>query len=213
MELDFFGWLVRLLAAAALAGVVGWQRETAHKPAGLRTHMLVGLGSALFTLAGIDAFEGSDPARVAAQVVSGIGFLGAGAIFREGVAVKGLTTAAGLWAVAAIGITAGAGAIGGAALATFLALIVLEVLGWVERRADRRQARDAVRIVVQFEATDDLPLALDLAHRIDPAAGPMDLRRRPHGITELVLRVAPAKVEAMKAVMMACRGVVSAEAD
>src|SRR5688572_21016158 len=101
--------IVNLLVAAGLSGLIGLEREWRDRDAGLRTHMLVGLGAALFTIAGAEL--GTDPSRVAAQVVTGIGFLGAGAIFRSGEAVKGLTTAAGLWTVAGIGLAAGSGLI------------------------------------------------------------------------------------------------------
>ena len=102
---------LRLLLAAALGASIGYQRERAQKPAGLRTHILIAAGAALFTIVstygfGIDA----DPSRIAAGVVAGIGFIGAGAIIRrEGGIVEGLTTAATIWAVAAIGLAAGAG--------------------------------------------------------------------------------------------------------
>ena len=102
---------LRLLLAAALGAAIGYQRERAQKPAGLRTHILIAAGAALFTIVstygfGIDA----DPSRIAAGVVAGIGFIGAGAIIRrEGGIVEGLTTAATIWAVAAIGLAAGAG--------------------------------------------------------------------------------------------------------
>ena len=106
------GWelAVRLLAAGILGGLIGLQRELAGKPAGLRTHFLVSLGCALFTVASLEGFPSADPARVAAGIVTGIGFLGAGAIIRggEGIVV-GLTTAASVWAVAAIGLAVGTG--------------------------------------------------------------------------------------------------------
>jgi len=121
--------LVRLAVAAFLSGVIGFEREVAQKAAGIRTHMLVGLGAALFSLLSVEAFPGSDPARVAAQVVTGIGFLGAGAIFRHGFTVRGLTTAAGLWSVAAVGMAAGIGEWQVALLTTGLAVVVLYVVG------------------------------------------------------------------------------------
>jgi putative Mg2+ transporter-C (MgtC) family protein len=100
----------RLVVAALLGALVGWERERAQRPAGLRTYMLVAFGSALFTVLSLEAFgPQADPARLAANIVVGIGFLGAGTIFREGEVVRGLTTAAGLWAVAAIGMAAGGG--------------------------------------------------------------------------------------------------------
>lgn len=107
---------VRLIIAAGLGAAVGAEREIHGHPAGIRTHMLVALGSALFTVMSIYGFTvdgappGSiDPARIAAQIVSGIGFLGAGAILKDGVVIRGLTTAASLWATSAVGMAAGAG--------------------------------------------------------------------------------------------------------
>ena len=104
----------RLLIAAGLGAAVGAERELHNHPAGMRTHLLVCLGSAIFTVLSIYGFgpvdrPGLDPSRVAAQIVSGIGFLGAGAILKEGASIRGLTTAASLWATAAIGLAAGAG--------------------------------------------------------------------------------------------------------
>jgi putative Mg2+ transporter-C (MgtC) family protein len=104
--------VLRLLLAAALGAGIGYQRERANKPAGLRTHTLICLGSALFTIVSIFGFaDGVDPSRVAAGVVTGIGFIGAGVIFRgmRGDRVMGLTTAASVWITAAIGLAAGVG--------------------------------------------------------------------------------------------------------
>ncbi len=103
----------RLLIASVLGAAIGFEREVHGHPAGMRTHLLVSLGSALFTVLSIHGFppaQGAplDPSRVAAQVVSGIGFLGAGAIIKDGFSVRGLTTAASLWATAAVGMSAGA---------------------------------------------------------------------------------------------------------
>lgn len=107
---------VRLLIAALLGLAVGFEREIHGHPAGLRTHMLVALGSALFTVLSIHGFIGEgggtapvDPTRIAAQIVSGIGFLGAGAILKDGIVIRGLTTAASLWATSAVGMAAGTG--------------------------------------------------------------------------------------------------------
>jgi putative Mg2+ transporter-C (MgtC) family protein len=102
---------LRLLLAAALGAAIGYQRERAQKPAGLRTHILIAAGAALFTIVSTYGFGvEADPSRIAAGVVAGIGFIGAGAIIRrEGGIVEGLTTAATIWAVAAIGLAAGAG--------------------------------------------------------------------------------------------------------
>ena len=119
--------LLRLLLACGLGMVVGLEREFAGKQAGFRTHTLVCLGAALFALVSIYAFEtGADIARVAAGVVTGIGFLGAGAIiYREGGTVEGLTTAASIWAVAAIGLATATGLYWLAGLATVLTVLLL----------------------------------------------------------------------------------------
>jgi len=113
------GWvdvLLRLLCALGVGAVIGLEREYTHRPAGLRTHMLVTLGACVVMITGQFIYaeysrygSNADPARLAAQVISGVGFLGAGTIMREGINVKGLTTAASLWAVACLGIAAGAG--------------------------------------------------------------------------------------------------------
>ncbi|MBU2613734.1 MgtC/SapB family protein, partial [Patescibacteria group bacterium] len=119
--------ILRLLLAAALGATIGYQRERAAKPAGLRTHILICVGAALFTVASLYGFGAvADPARVAAGIVAGIGFIGAGAIMRrdEGL-IAGLTTAATIWAVAAIGLAVGAGLYLVSAVTTVLILIVL----------------------------------------------------------------------------------------
>jgi putative Mg2+ transporter-C (MgtC) family protein len=118
---------VRLVLSAVLAGVVGLEREVSLKPAGLRTHILVGLGSALLTILSQDAFVGSDPSRVAASIVVGIGFLGAGTIIKTEEKIIGLTTAATLWIVASIGMATGAGMYFLAIVTTLLAFIVLKL--------------------------------------------------------------------------------------
>lgn len=127
---------LRLFVAAFLAGLIGWERERDRHPAGFRTHILVSVGAALIMLVSAYGFQEFmnepnvrfDPSRIGAQVVSGVGFLGAGAIVRQGVTVSGLTTAASLWVVAGIGLAVGAGFIFGAILATILVLISLEIL-------------------------------------------------------------------------------------
>jgi putative Mg2+ transporter-C (MgtC) family protein len=115
--------IVRLGLSVVFGAVIGLERELAAQPAGLRTHILVALGAALFTLVGTEV-AGTDPTRIAAQVVSGVGFLGAGAILREGPTVRGLTTAATLWAAAAIGLANGLGAYRSAVIAVILTLLV-----------------------------------------------------------------------------------------
>lgn len=119
--------VVRLILGFVLSGLVGLEREVSLKPAGLRTHVLVGLGSTLFTVLSLQAFPGSDPSRVAASIVVGIGFLGAGTIIKTKEKVIGLTTAATLWIVASIGVATGAGFYLLAIIATILAFSVLKL--------------------------------------------------------------------------------------
>ena len=119
--------VLRVLMAVVLGGIIGFQRERSGKAAGLRTHILICAGAALFTVVSIYGFSMvGDPARVAAGVVAGIGFLGAGAILhREGGIVEGITTAATIWAIAAIGLAAGAGLYLVSVVTTVVVLIVL----------------------------------------------------------------------------------------
>ena len=119
--------LVKLLLALVLGGLIGWERELYDKPAGFRTNTLICVGSTLFTIFSlkIGTIPGTDSARIAAQIVSGIGFLGAGAIIRRGEAVLGLTTAATIWFVASIGMGVGAGYYLTSSVGTALALAIL----------------------------------------------------------------------------------------
>ena len=116
---------VRLVLAGVFGAAVGYERRSADKPAGLRTLALVAVGSALFTIISTFGFETADQSRVAAQIVTGVGFLGAGTILRSGVTVSGLTTAATIWATAAIGMAVGSGMYIASATGTVLILIIL----------------------------------------------------------------------------------------
>ena len=121
----------KLLLSCVLGGLIGYEREARHKSAGLRTNILVCLGSCLVMMISVGFQEGTnaDAARIAAQVVSGIGFLGAGAIMKEGLSVTGLTTAACLWVVAGVGLAVGFGFYTGAIMTTALVFLVLRVFG------------------------------------------------------------------------------------
>src|SRR2546428_1650709 len=130
--------MLRLLVALILGGLIGLERERQERAAGLRTVTMVSLGSCLFTLLSAFGFEHTDPSRVAAQIVTGIGFLGAGTIFMRKDLVRGLTTAATIWATAAVGMAAALGQFYAAFITTLLVLIVLMVLKLVERRFFRR---------------------------------------------------------------------------
>jgi putative Mg2+ transporter-C (MgtC) family protein len=154
--------LLRLSVAAVLGGAIGMERELRERQAGLRTHLVVCVGSALFTLVSAYGFHeflvngGSlvrtDPTRIAAQIVSGIGFLGAGAIIRQGLSVRGLTTAATLWLVAAIGMAAGAGYYSAALFATAGALLTLGPLRIVAYKIVRRYRPEVDRLLVEIPA-------------------------------------------------------------
>ena len=180
--------LVRIAAAAGLGGLIGLERELDEKAAGLRTHMLVAVGSALFTLVGAYGFEdfparSVDPTRIAAQVVTGIGFLGAGLIFRQGFTIRGLTTAASLWLVAAIGMAAGAGFWMGAVITTAVALISLRPLEWMKGRTMPQRA--ASNMVVELKEDG---IAGDVLDALERAGDLLALRR--HGSRlEIELRV------------------------
>lgn len=144
MDLGLVDVIERLLLAAALGALIGLEREWNQKAAGLRTNTLIALGSALFTVMSIELSpEGTpaDPTRVASQVVTGIGFLGGGAILRYGGSIKGLTTAATIWVNAAIGVAAGGGSFRTALVAAVVTLIVLRLLLPVERVVERHQER------------------------------------------------------------------------
>lgn len=140
-HLDIF---LRLAIAAALGAIIGIEREYFGKAAGFRTHALVATASSLMMLVSTDIFEmykgvvAVDPARIAAQVVSGIGFIGAGAIIRSGASVKGITTAASLWAVSGIGLACGIGFYEGAAYSTLIVLIILLVFTKLESKLLKR---------------------------------------------------------------------------
>ena len=126
--------VMQLVLSAVLGGLVGFLREREKKAAGLRTHMLVSLGSALLMILSIYmARFGGDPGRIAAQVVTGIGFLGAGTIIQGGEGVKGLTTAASIWVVSAVGLAVGAGFYTAALATTVLAVVIIQVLHVAEK--------------------------------------------------------------------------------
>jgi len=149
---------IRLVLSLVLGGIIGLERETTNKLAGFRTHILVCMGSAVIMLTSIfifSQFQGKtnvDPTRIPAQVVSGIGFLGAGTIIREGASVKGLTTAASLWAVSAIGLAIGAGFYYGATLATFMMLLTLVTFNKLDQLILKKRFLQMLFVVI-----DDSP--------------------------------------------------------
>jgi len=172
------GWddnLARLSLAAVLGGAIGFERELRDREAGLRTHLLVCLGSALFTIVSAYGFRDfltsgdqvirADPTRIAAQIVTGIGFLGAGAIIRQGLSVRGLTTAATLWVSAAIGIAAGAGYYSGAVLGTVVTLIALWPLRVAAYQVFERLRPEERSLVVELRQGTRMSELLDVLER------------------------------------------------
>jgi putative Mg2+ transporter-C (MgtC) family protein len=161
-ELSWLEILLRVGLAAVLGGAIGFERELREREAGLRTHLLVSVGAALFTLVSAYAWTDwafsterglvFDPTRIAAQVVTGIGFLGAGAIIRQGLSVRGLTTAATLWVVAAIGMATGAGYYAAAVITTVLVLVSLWPLRILVYRLAVRTRPEEGRLAVDLPA-------------------------------------------------------------
>lgn len=192
---------LRLLVAAALGAAIGLEREIHAHPAGMRTHLLVCVGSTIFTVLSIYGFVGvlgpsegtqPDPTRIAAQIVSGIGFLGAGAILKSGATIRGLTTAASLWATSAVGVAVGAGqyVVGGVGTA-----IVLFSLWPLNRIADRIQSAGAspsIRLGLQLQALERLgAVSRELSARRIETTGMSTSRSGNWYEVELELRVRP----------------------
>ncbi|RJQ11287.1 MAG: MgtC/SapB family protein [Bacillota bacterium] len=214
-----FETILRLALAFVLGAVLGFERETHDRPAGLRTFILVAVGSTLIMVVSISlrdlyaGAEGVDPGRIAAQVVTGIGFLGAGTIIHEGPFIKGLTTAAGLWVVAAIGLAVGSGFYLAAVATTVLSLISLTLLARVERYYIGAKGYGLLTVV-----TDDTPGQLG---RVASALGEKgvnikDIRMSPVGeaTVEIELRVkAPSRDALQQSVglLMSVKGVHRAE--
>jgi putative Mg2+ transporter-C (MgtC) family protein len=202
---------LRLVLAAVLGGAVGVERELREREAGLRTHLLVAVGSALFTIVsayGFHAFLSSgasvvrtDPTRIAAQIVTGIGFLGAGAIIRQGFSVRGLTTAATLWVVAAIGLAVGAGYYSGALITTAVVLVSLWPLRILAYRVLRRYRPESGRLLVELPIGESPGAVVDEIELAGLRIESMDVsqegdRRRLALDVELPRHVQPPKVVA-----------------
>jgi putative Mg2+ transporter-C (MgtC) family protein len=177
--------LLRLALAAVLGGLIGVERELREREAGLRTHLLVAVGSALFTIVGAYGFHDflesgqsvvrADPTRIAAQIVTGIGFLGAGAIIRQGFSVRGLTTAATLWVVAAVGLAAGAGYYSAAVITTALVHIALYPLRIVAYQILHRFRPEDGRLLVELPAGHPPGEVIDEIEGVGARIGGMDV--------------------------------------
>jgi putative Mg2+ transporter-C (MgtC) family protein len=177
--------LLRLALAAVLGGLIGVERELREREAGLRTHLLVALGSALFTIVGAYGFDAflntgasvvrADPTRIAAQIVTGIGFLGAGAIIRQGLSVRGLTTAATLWVVAAVGLAAGAGYYSVAVITTAIVLIALYPLRIIAFKILSRFRPEDGRLLVALPAGEPPGRIVDEVERLGARISSLDV--------------------------------------
>jgi putative Mg2+ transporter-C (MgtC) family protein len=202
------GWeaVARLAVACGLGGAVGFERELRDREAGIRTHLLVSLGSALFTLVSAFAFHSfltdggnvvrADPTRIAAQIVTGIGFLGAGAIIREGLSVRGLTTAATLWVTAAIGMAVGAGYYGGAVITTAVVLISLWPLRILAHRATSRFRIQTSTLVVQLPAGASPGPLIDSVERLGARVKSVEIGHEADRRTVLLDVTMPPRVDA-----------------
>jgi putative Mg2+ transporter-C (MgtC) family protein len=198
-ELTTLDFVFRLGLAAVLGGAIGFERELREREAGLRTHLLVCVGSALFTIVSAYAWADwsfstergvvFDPTRIAAQIVTGVGFLGAGAIIRQGLSVRGLTTAATLWLVAAIGMASGAGYWEPAVIATGGALVTLWPLRTIAHRlVGRLRPEDEQRLVVELEAREGAAPVLGALEALGGHVSDFQMTEQ-RGRKELVLTV------------------------
>jgi putative Mg2+ transporter-C (MgtC) family protein len=175
-QLDGWDALLRLCIAGGLGAAIGFEREIRDREAGIRTHLLVSLGAALFTIVSAYGFHEflasgdnvirADPTRIAAQIVTGIGFLGAGAIIREGLSIRGLTTAATLWVVAAIGMACGAGYYWPAAAATVLTIFALWPLRLLAYRLIEQIKPEENRLTVELKEGEPLTRLLAVVHNV-----------------------------------------------
>jgi putative Mg2+ transporter-C (MgtC) family protein len=192
---DWSDIAIRFLIAIALAGAVGVEREISGQPAGLRTHITVGLGAALFGLISVHGFDAYvagrntnnyqiDVSRVASQVVVGIGFLGAGAILKEGASIRGLTTAASLWATAAIGLAVGLGSFFAAVAACVGLLLSLVFLRTPRRWVRRRLARSVETVIIHIRHDANPSEVVSALHEIDGCdVRSLSIRREDEGLT------------------------------
>lgn len=183
--------ILRLVLATVCTGAIGFEREAAKKAAGLRTHTLVGVGATTFAIVSIVGFDGPDESRIAAQVVTGIGFLGAGAIFRDGAMVSGLTTAAGLWAVAAIGLAAGSGSYAVAVISTVVVLGILYSLRAADEAVARRTVRAKAMLRIHLASSNMLDGVLKFTRKLEEDVSQIDFRRLDDGRCFVVLAVDP----------------------
>jgi len=203
--------LGRLILAAVCSGLIGYERESARKAAGLRTFTLVGVGAAVFSVVSIIGFDGPDQSRIAAQIVTGVGFLGAGAIFRDGAFVSGLTTAAGLWVVASIGMAAGSGSYELAVVGTAVTLATLYGLRAIDAAVYRKKIKTRSRLEVYVNDVTKLEGLLKFIRRVDPDAEQLDFKRTGDGEGVMVVTCKEEDVDMMSEMLASHRTVAKVE--
>lgn len=191
MQDSILSMIGKIFLSVLAGGLVGLERETHGRAAGLRTHTLVCLGSTLFTIASVEmSITGSDPERIAAQIVTGVGFLGAGTIMRQGSFVIGLTSAASIWSIAAVGLAIGIGGrmalIG--VLAAFVVFAVLHYLPKVEKLSSMGKRERAVTVRV-YKTSNEIAKAREMLMPITSKVRVIDLNRIENNQTEIRLWV------------------------
>jgi putative Mg2+ transporter-C (MgtC) family protein len=209
LEIPSLTWseeLWRVVVAAGLGGAVGLERELREREAGFRTHLLVSVGSCLFTLVSAYGFNEflvgggnvvrTDPTRIAAQIVTGVGFLGAGAIIRQGFSVRGLTTAATLWVVAAIGMASGAGYFSAAVITTALVIFSLWPLRIFAFRVMTRFRPETDRLIVQLPSGESPAPLLEKLESLGGSLQTLEVGHEADRRTVLVDVTLPPKADA-----------------
>lgn len=191
MTPGYLGSIVfKLFLSVLLSGLIGWERQAKHLPAGFRTYILVCVGSTLIMMISrfmIDIDINFDAARLGAQVISGIGFLGAGTIIRDGANVRGITTAASLWAVACVGLSIGIGFYAGAVLTAITMLLVLHVLGGFK---DRRREDGEVSFVLSLRnEADAIAELFATLHKACKDIRQIEFNENGEGMLEVVMAV------------------------
>ena len=186
-ELNLISTVVRLALAMVLGGMLGIERGRKRRPAGLRTYMIVCIASALVMVTSqymANAFGSGDPARMGAQVISGIGFLGAGTIIVTSRQVKGLTTAAGLWAAACIGLAVGIGFYAGAIICAFFVLLVMTLMTGIDAKI--RLKSKQVNFFGEFLSMEDLGKFMDMLRQSGYKLNDLELDRAGRSVNDLV---------------------------
>lgn len=186
--------LLKLMLAVVLSGAIGFERENLNRPAGLRTHVLVCVGAAIVQITSIQFYRQitggytADPFRLGAQVISGIGFLGAGTIIRDGISIKGLTTAAGLWAVACIGLTVGTGLYLESVLATVIVFSTLRGLRFLERWALKNKKHVVIELEI-YNSSEKISEVLEIVSKYGMSIQNLMIRNMRDNIAEIAMSV------------------------